>query len=110
MDTSHTSLIHGGLTPPPPWNPTPHATTPTLQQVLDPTKIGRAQDELRAQLARYHSVGEGNEQAGRNSLQPRREHTPYTTTTTLQPTQPTKNANLRLKYTNGFARHHPLGE
>jgi len=110
MDISHTSLIHGGLTPPPPWNPTPHATTPTLQQVLDPTKIGRAQHELRARLARYHSVREGNEQAGRSSLQPRREPTPYATTTTLHPTHPTKKINLRLKHTTGFARHHPLGE
>ena len=110
MDISHTSLIHGGLTPPPPWNPTPHVTTPTLQQVLDPAKIGRAQHELRARLARYHSVGEGNEQAGRSSLQPRREPTPYATTTTLHPTHPTKNANLSLKHTTGFARHHPLGE
>ena len=95
MDISHTSLIHGGLTPPPPWNPTPHVTTPTLHQALDPAKIGRAQHELRARLARYHSVGEGNEQAGRSSLQPRREPMPYATTTTLHPTHPTQNAKPR---------------
>ena len=30
-----------GPAQPPPWNSTPHAATQTLQQVLDPTKIGR---------------------------------------------------------------------
>ena len=63
LDTSHTSLIHDGLTPPPPWNSTPHTVTPTLQQVLDPTKIGRVQHERRAHFARYHPLGEGHEQA-----------------------------------------------
>jgi len=110
MDTSHTSLIHGGPTPPPPWNATPHATTPTLQQVLDPTKIGRVQHERRAWLARYHFLGEGNEQASRSSPQPRRESTPHATTTTLQLTHPTKNAKLRLKHMTEAARHPTLGE
>jgi len=68
------------------------------------------QYELRARLARYHPLGEGNEQAGRSSPQPRRESTPHATTTTLQLTHPTKNAKLRLKHMTGPARHPPLGE
>jgi len=110
MGTSHTSLIHGGHTPPPPWNPTPQVTTPTLQQVLDATKIGLVPHECRARLPRYHPLGEGNEQAGRSSPQPRRESTPHTTTTTLYLTHPTKNPNLRLQHMTGSARHPPLGE
>jgi len=51
-DTSHISLIHNGLAPPPPWNSTPYAATPTLQQVNAPIIIGRAQYEHRAQPAR----------------------------------------------------------
>ena len=63
MGTSHISVIHDEPAQPPPWNSTPHTATQTLHQVLDPTKIGRVQHERTAQLARYHSLGEGHEQA-----------------------------------------------
>ena len=63
MGTSHISVIHDGPAQPPPWNITPHASTQTLQKVLDLTKIGRVQHERRAQLARYYPLGEGHEQA-----------------------------------------------
>ena len=67
MDTSHTSSIHDGLTPPSPWNSTPHVTMSPLQQAA-PTTMERAQHEHRAQPARHHPSEEGNEQAGSNSL------------------------------------------
>jgi len=110
LDTSHTSLIHDGLTPPPPWNSTPHTVTPTLQQVLDPTKIGRVQHERRAQLARYHPLGEENEQAGGNSLQLRRESTPHATKSTLQQSYGPANMRQNPKLLAWLARYHPLGE
>jgi len=89
IDTTYISLIHDGPTPPPPWNSTPHAAIPTLHQPA-PTIIGRAQHERRAQLARYHSPEEGNEQAGSNSLQLGGESTPHATFAqcTLQPIKP----------------------
>jgi len=111
MDTSHTSLIHGGPRPLPPWNPTPYTTTPTLQQVLDPTKNGRVQHERMTWLARYHPFGEGHEQAGRSSPLPRRDSTPHATTTTLQRSHdPTTNTKFKLKGRTRHARQPPLGE
>jgi len=75
MDTPHISLIQGRHSPPPRWDPTPHATTPTLppprldltthatkptlHQLYDPTKIVPHQ----TRLARYYPLREGHEQA-----------------------------------------------
>ena len=68
------------------------------------------QHERRAQLARYFTLGEGNEQAGGSSLQLRRESTPYATKSTLH--QPYGPANMRQKpkLLARLARYHPLGE
>ena len=79
MGTSHISVIHDGPAQPPPWNSTPHALTQTLQKVLDLTKIGRVQHERSAQLARYHPLGEGHEQA-RSEHKEKPDNTQATTT------------------------------
>ena len=79
MGTSHISVIHDGPAQPPPWNSTPHASTQTLQKVLDLTKIGRVQHERRAQLAQYHPLGEGHEQA-RSEHKEKPDNTQATTT------------------------------
>ena len=51
----------GRRSPPPRWDPTNHTTTPTLQQTHHPTK--KAKYKHLAWPARYHSLGEGHEQA-----------------------------------------------
>jgi len=84
MDTSHISLIHGRTSPPSRWDSTPHATTPTLYQTLDPTKNEQHKHKRLAPVARYHPYGEGHEQAGRRNPPPRWDPTPHTTTLTLQ--------------------------
>jgi len=63
MDTPHISLIHGRHSPPPRWDPMPHATKYTLQQPHGPAKIMRQKPKLLVRLARYHPFGEGHEQA-----------------------------------------------
>jgi len=63
MDTPHISLIHGRHSPPPRWDPTPHATKYTLHQPHGPTKNARLKPKRLARLARYHPFGEGHEQA-----------------------------------------------
>jgi len=83
-DTSHISFIHDRPSPPPRWDSTPHAPTPTLQQALDPTKNERYKHKRMARVARYHLYGEGHEQAGRRSPPPRWDPTPHTTTPTLE--------------------------
>ena len=83
-DTSHISFIHDRPSPPPRRDSTPHAPTPTLQQVLDPTKNERQKQKRMARVARYHPYGEGHEQAGRRSPPPQQDSTPHATTTTLQ--------------------------
>jgi len=53
----------GRRSPPPRWDSTPHITTPTLQQEHDPTKNAKLKHKHLARPARYHSLGEGHEQA-----------------------------------------------
>jgi len=53
----------GRRSPPPRWDPTPHTTTPTLQEVHDPTKNAKLKHKHLARPARYHSLWEGHEQA-----------------------------------------------
>jgi len=111
MDISHISLIHGRPSPPPRWDSTPHTPTPTLQQVLDPTKNERHKHKRMARVARYHSYGEGYEQAGRRSPPPRWNPTAHTTTLTLQQTHDrTKNAKLKHKHLARPARYDSLRE
>ena len=107
MDTSHISLIHGRPSPPPRWDSTPHAPTPTLQEELDPTKNERYKYKRITQVA----YGEGHEQAGRRSPPPQWDPTPHTTTPTLQQAHdPTKNAKLKYKHLARPALYHSLGE
>jgi len=111
MDISHISLIHGRPSPPPRWDSTPHAPTPTLQQALDPTKNERHKHKRMARVARCHPYGEGHEQAGRRSPPLRWDPTPHTTTLTLHQTHdPTKNAKFKNKQLARPARYHSLGE
>ena len=111
MDISHISLIHGRPSPPPRWDSTPHAPTPTLQKALDPTKNERHKHKRMTRVERCHPYGEGHEQAGRRSPPPRWDPTPHTTTPTLQQAHdPTKNAKFKHKHLARPARYHFLGE
>jgi len=62
MDTPHIIHIHGWHSLPPRLDPTPHATKSTLQQPYGPANM-QQKPKLLAQLARYHPLGKGHEQA-----------------------------------------------
>ena len=112
MGTSHISVIQDGPAQPPPWNSTPHTSTQTLQQVNAPTILGRAQNEHKAQPARYHSPEAGNEQADSSSLQLGGESTAHATFVqyTLQPKQLSAMAKPGTQHMIMPARDPPLGD
>jgi len=63
MATPHIIHISGRHSPPPRFNPTPHATKSALQQPHGPTKNARLKPKRLARLARYHPFREGHEHA-----------------------------------------------
>jgi len=82
----------------------------TLQRAA-PTITGRTQHEHKPRPARPHSLEEGNEQAGSNSLQLGGESTPHAASAqrTLQSTQPSTKARPRNQHMFRPTRDPPFG-
>jgi len=112
MDTSHISLIHDRPRPPPRWDSTPHAPTPTLQQALDPTK--KTSGTSTSAWSGLHDTIPTGKDTSKPADAARRHGgilRPHTTTPTLQEAHdPTKNAKLKNKHLARPARYHFLGE
>ena len=63
LDTSHTSLIHDGLTPPPPWNSTPHASTHSTLLKSSNRPMAAARRRQGQQLYAWHGTPSRRPQA-----------------------------------------------